>query len=816
MRFVRAGGGYNASHVAAEVDLLEPRQLLSATGGGSGEEEENSGAASPAEAWARYQDRVAIADGDYERAVDTAIGRYQSRTETADARLRTVFAAQNALFDTAAREAVVAFGEAGRIATTQYDAALDGADAALEGGVRAALGTHTAALETADAKRDAAVLAATEAFGDAAAAETIKYGEALKSAEAAYRGKVYEADLEFLARAITAAETFEAAESDAWTQYDAELKAADERYDAALAAIDAGETDRLAPAWGAYGAALQAAEDALEAAYDSSDGGYDGGYDESGDYEDPYAAAERAYDRAVAAAEQALSDAYDAVWEWRQGEEALAAFELYDSRQQAETDVYRKLDEAQALREAAVDAAHAEWVPKEAAAWTDHGAEVATADDEYADALLAPAARYDERIAAANAAWDAAALTANKQFLKDYAEASWGWAVEEMGASFDLLVAEVTAQEQFDDKERTAKAAYDSRMHEALDEWHDRYTIAEADLRAGLAEAESDWTNREQQAFAANAAAFTAEGGGFRAHAPAGAEGAREQVYRLLDEAQWRLDELVGEDWRKTFLDTLDDDVKGHIDSRWQVHHRYERAIGTMLEHIDENVRLHETGNLRMAPDWVHRHISSKHGVFWQNVKKEVERSWELRGLPKLWRGNPKYTEIYLNHPDKEKLAGDYRALVELTDREFEDYWLKPGAKLADLDNLAKNLGTTRGGIFSRGVISNMRETLRDREGLFKMMAKRAIRTAGIMTAVTFAVNDGVAFAEGADSKEMKDFIREFEKVLEAETDGRTPKREEILDLAQAFDDYLHISGVSDTVRGKVAEKFALAASELP
>ena len=787
MRFVRVGGGYNASHVAAEVDLLEPRQLLSATGGGGGEEEENSSAASPAEAWARYQDRVAIADGDYERSVDTAIGRYQSRTETADARLRTVFAAQNALFDTAAREAAVAFGEAGRIATTQYDAALDGADAALEAGVRAAFGTHTAALETADAKRDAAVLAATEAFGDAAAAETIKYGKALKSAEAAYRGKVYEADLEFLARAITAAETFEAAESAAWTRYDAELKAADERYDAALAAIDAGEIDRLAPAWGAYGAALQAAEDALEAAYDSSDGGYD----ESGDYEDPYAAAERAYDLAVAAAEQALYDAYDAVWTWRQGEEALAAFELYDSRQQAETDVYRKIDEAQALREAAVDAAHAEWVPKEAAAWTDHEAEVATADDEYADALLAPAGRYDEQIAAANAAWDAEALTANEEFLEDYAEASWGWSVEELGASFGLLVAEVTAQEQFDGQERTALAAYDSRMREALDEWHAEHDRAEADLVTDLADADADWANDESAAYLDNAAAFTSDEDGegrYRAEAPLVSEELAERLEVTSQRDRWGDEE---------FLAGYRDDFKKHVPEElwnkyfqdgdnWPVHHRYQQAIGDMIEDLNLGVRMNDVKNLRILPLWVHEEITKEQDIFQAQVREGVndvlEKQREGRPLTK----DAEWADIIKHHPDRAKLAEQYNGLVRHLDAKFGQYWLKANLTSKDISNLARQMGMNTQGFFSEAAKSRVLPILQDRKSLAGMMSRFATRASGVLGIISLAAA-GPAMVNAAGSDEMKKFIELYAAAIVNQSKGIALKQNAAHHLADRF-----------------------------
>ena len=786
----RNGGAF--STVAAEVERLEARQLLSATNGGGDDDQTGQGS------YADYLNRVRIADGRYAASIGDAVARYRDRAGAANAALNAVFASADADYRRAAENAAQPYLAAATSATMQYDAALDGADAVHESAIVTALTVHAAELDAADARFDAAAQTATEAFAAAAVAAAVTLAGEQNAAEWAYEDEVFAADLEFLAKSITAAERYEAAERAAWATYEGDERTAEAERNAAHAAADVAVNALSGSAEDEYQAALAQAEhdygNALDAAYDS------GGDDESSSGYDDAAVrrAEQDYQNARRAAEDIYYTAYGDAWSLYVGLTAAAEADYDRALSEAYDAADGRILDARRIREAAVETAHAAWIPKEQAAAIVMERDLEAAGAKFADTLAVPAGEYDDAVAKAEADWDADAERAGMEFLRASGEASWRWQVAEMAASFEVIFAQAEAELKFEDAERTANAIYDSRMAEAESKWRDAHDQAESDLKADAAEAEADWNDAETAAYAANAAAF----GEYdeRAYSPRDRGDGGDPVAEALSGGRWEgLGAVDGRSQaRKSFLKSLRDDLGDLFQNNveWQVHHRHEHALKDVLADLDIDVRINGRENLRLLPASIHAEITAEQTLFWEQVRREVDDHLKKKNRP-AFRETPSYVQLVKNHPDRARLKTQYEAFIKHIDGKFDAYWLKAKEGDAELKAVVARLGVGRERAISGQVSGVLLRRLRNRDDLDLLILKSGVRSEGVF-ALLQAGERGVEFVKATDSNELIQFMGWYRAILKKEREGHRMTGEDIQRMGEAFINYLRKAGLTE------------------
>ena len=805
-RTARRGGG-GAATVAAQVDVLEPRLLLSATN--------DDGEA----AYGSYGVQIGVANDAYLDDIDAAIARFESGSRGVGRRASDAVEAAVQEYTATMVGAAGTLAAAARSATAQYDAALDGADRALESAVETAALLHADELEKADDEFTDAVTAATKALGSASAAATVKHAEAGRAADLAYVGAVGAADLAFLAASIEAAETYEAAAAEASAAYDEAVSEIETTYAAALESAGDAAGAALGNANAARDAAIAEAEAERDAAGSSGGGGddYESQMSSGADAEEQ---AQAAYEDAVAAAEAEWAEAYgEAMGAYA---EAVAAADA--ERETALAAAAKTRDDAVAAALAAklreIDAAEEEWGPAEREASAAWSAATDAAFETYAGVFEAASIAWGEAVGAAEEAWDAADEAANEKFTEAYGEASWAWALTEMSASFDFMLAEFRAFETYRAEETAAENQYASRLGEAGDKWRADLDELAADLWDYLADADADWAAAEQRAYEANRSAFDGESGRSRATPPTGAEQRAADAIAASRAAV----PFTGSPHRENFLKTLDDDVRQFLDNkRWPAHHRYQQAIGPLLEKIDGNIRMHGAENIRFVPYWVHYKINGEQNEFMKGVIESINDHFEKPGNfdPNWSPLDPKqsgWDDILQHHPDLDQLADDYKGLVDYLDDKFKPYWLDPGAGWEDIDRLAKNLGTRRGGIFADATKDAMEAKLANRNRLHVFMSQRKIGVGGVLAMFSFVevADGGRKFVDAANSQEMARLMYAYQGALDREAEGKPMRKQDIMGLADTFDAYLLESGVKPEIRNVIYLKFVALANAAP
>lgn len=153
-------------------------------------------------------------------------------------------------------------------------------------------------------------------------------------------------------------------------------------------------------------------------------------------------------------------------------------------------------------------------------------------------------------------------------------------------------------------------------------------------------------------------------------------------------------------------------------------------------------------------------------------------------------------------------------------------FWLRRGAKVADLDRIGKNLGvsapkggwtkrSTQGKIFGKTAQIGFRKGRQIRFGRFlKFLSTSGVAKIGLGFGILTLARKGYDLSQGEGTREFNDLMTAYRSSMEFKLLYGYPSENKLALVIDAFDRYMSVLDVSGTVRGVINVKMRVELSK--